>query len=502
MTSLSRKKRRTTRPNTVRASRSSGRPVAWLAIAASVSVAVSAATIAVAAEPEKESLLDRRSRSSVEARWEALRSAYLSDRPARNEPPVRNEIRGQEVNSVHVHVPTAPSSNAATTSNDLPSSNGVPSSNDVFPSNTATSQVWSAADSVSLKRETQPSPTKPTENGTSRSLVPTNRAVLSRRIDANDNREVSQPATSTDVTATSNAGIVDASEPTNIDSIRSNSHPASTPSVDAYESPLPGEWSTGSANGGALSVETDVTPETVRRVDSANLLPSIYQPIGNEFSTNALDAEPPATNPFEGFSPIVDLVLPEPVAVLDDANPSNARSSEIGSDTDLAATFDRLRLKPLSDIVPSADYTAGDDRCQFLCPSPETCSDESAVRCPKETDLPSIGGPDRNHPQQQYHWTASNVTYNPIYFEDARLERYGQHIPEPLQSLKSVALFAGQFASLPYQMALDPVHERVSPLGFYRPGEAAPCLKRAVPWNKKAVAASAGAYTGLIFLIP
>lgn len=164
---------------------------------------------------------------------------------------------------------------------------------------------------------------------------------------------------------------------------------------------------------------------------------------------------------------------------------------------------DRLTLKPLSSIVPSADYSpTAEDACQYICPTPEGCPDNIAGACPTEVPLPTTRSADRFFGESMTHWTASNLCYNPLYFEDPSLERYGQHIVEPVQSIKSVGLFAAQFVSLPYLMALDPAHSGVSPLGFYRPGEAAPHLKRAIPLNKKAAATSIGAYTGLIFLIP
>lgn len=163
------------------------------------------------------------------------------------------------------------------------------------------------------------------------------------------------------------------------------------------------------------------------------------------------------------------------------------------------------RLRPLSTIVPTFDYApAGVDRCTYVCPRPGNCpeGDEESRRCPELTDLPPLGQTVRVFAPASYAWAASNLTYNPLYFEDADLERYGHHYPEWVQPFASGGLFAVQVAALPYQMAIDPPCACVSPLGFHRPGECVPTRKKAVPWNPRAAAKAAGVYTGLIFLVP
>ena len=163
------------------------------------------------------------------------------------------------------------------------------------------------------------------------------------------------------------------------------------------------------------------------------------------------------------------------------------------------------RLVPLSSIVPAYDYAPeGVDRCTYLCPRPAGCpeGDESATRCPDEAELPTQGDAFRVFAPVTYAWAASNLTYNPLYFEDADLERYGHHYPEWVQPFASGGLFAVQLAALPYQMAIDPPHACVSPLGFHRPGECVAPRKKAVPWNARAAAEAAAVYTGLIYLVP
>jgi hypothetical protein len=162
-------------------------------------------------------------------------------------------------------------------------------------------------------------------------------------------------------------------------------------------------------------------------------------------------------------------------------------------------------LRPITDISPFLDYDPeGGDACQYLCPTPSgICDADADYLCPAEEPLPESGSAERYFAHMNYFWAASNVYYNPLYFEDPVLERYGQvHLHDAVQPFYSVARFGGQLIGLPYQMALCPPHDRVYPLGYYRPGDPAPRLIYQPPLNAKAGAVSAGVYTGLFFLVP
>jgi hypothetical protein len=148
---------------------------------------------------------------------------------------------------------------------------------------------------------------------------------------------------------------------------------------------------------------------------------------------------------------------------------------------------------PLQQIKPYRSYTPeGID----LCPSPD-------ARCPEIKEMPgSLGAPDRVLAHMDFLWVPSNVFYSPLYFEDPALERYGHTHGPLLQPFASTTRFGIQLIGLPYQIALDPPHRRVYPLGFFRPGECAPKQVPNVPLNAKAAAASGAVYTGLIFAFP
>jgi hypothetical protein len=100
-----------------------------------------------------------------------------------------------------------------------------------------------------------------------------------------------------------------------------------------------------------------------------------------------------------------------------------------------------------------------------------------------------------------YAWTAPDLAYKPLYFEDANLERYGHH-HGLLQPALSAAHFFGRIPALPYMYGAQPCHNSYYALGYYRPGECAPHFpSRPKPSLLGAVYTGAAA-TGLILLIP
>ena len=196
------------------------------------------------------------------------------------------------------------------------------------------------------------------------------------------------------------------------------------------------------------------------------------------------------------------------------------RSSEVPSEdsvqekmAEAAAKRPRTpRIRSITEIQPFHDYVPdGGDPCEFLCPRPNAprCPAQNAQRCPEESDLP-LNKDIASFTPIEYHWLASNIKYNPLFFQDVGLERYG-HIagcgacslyePEPIQSVFSIVRFGVQLVGLPYQMALHPPCECISPLGYYRPGECAPALCYQVPLSLEAAAVEGVFYTGLAFLL-
>ncbi|QDT14656.1 hypothetical protein [Alienimonas californiensis] len=160
-------------------------------------------------------------------------------------------------------------------------------------------------------------------------------------------------------------------------------------------------------------------------------------------------------------------------------------------------------------ILPFADYDPypdPDDPCRNLCPRPEGCPPQDAdgdrvALCPEVAPLSTAPYQPRPVLPVQYRWAAPNITYNPLYFQDVNLERYGHH-HGVLQPAASVGKFGVQLIGLPYQMALDPPHKCETPLGYYRPGDCAPKLCYQIPLNAKAALVQAAAVSGVALILP
>lgn len=172
---------------------------------------------------------------------------------------------------------------------------------------------------------------------------------------------------------------------------------------------------------------------------------------------------------------------------------------------------DPRKLKKITEIQPFLNYepdatVRAEDPCRHLCPRPDGApcypEDDAAHLCPEEVVLSNEQYLPRHFAGSVFAWEASNLHYNPLYFEDVQLERYGHTYPCLVQPFASVGLFSLQLAGLPYQMSIDPICKDIYPLGYYRPGECAPKLHYQIPWNTKAAVTQAAVTTGMFYLIP
>ena len=73
-------------------------------------------------------------------------------------------------------------------------------------------------------------------------------------------------------------------------------------------------------------------------------------------------------------------------------------------------------------------------------------------------------------------WESPNIKYQPLYFEDVALERYGQTYRGLRQLTRSAVHFGLSSALLPYKMTVDPPRSCDFPLGFCRPGSCGPSI--------------------------
>jgi hypothetical protein len=71
-------------------------------------------------------------------------------------------------------------------------------------------------------------------------------------------------------------------------------------------------------------------------------------------------------------------------------------------------------------------------------------------------------------------WEAPNVGWYPLYFEDVALERYGYTAGPFVQPVRSAAFFGASLLMLPVNLVRENPFQCDTPLGYCRPGSAAP----------------------------
>jgi len=79
-----------------------------------------------------------------------------------------------------------------------------------------------------------------------------------------------------------------------------------------------------------------------------------------------------------------------------------------------------------------------------------------------------------NSTPKVFAWAAPNIRYQPLYFEDVALERYGQTPGIYRQPIASGIHFFKSYALLSHQIHHDAPRSCDYPLGFCRPGNSAP----------------------------
>lgn len=100
-----------------------------------------------------------------------------------------------------------------------------------------------------------------------------------------------------------------------------------------------------------------------------------------------------------------------------------------------------------------------------------------------------------------YHWNASLLNHQPLYFEDVNLERHGFSYGY-LQPIVSGAKFFATLPALPYLMTARPPLVPRYTLGETKPGSHASYVHEYPPLSLKAGVVEAVAVTGLFFIIP
>ncbi len=100
-----------------------------------------------------------------------------------------------------------------------------------------------------------------------------------------------------------------------------------------------------------------------------------------------------------------------------------------------------------------------------------------------------------------FSWEAPALCHNPLYFEEANVERYGYRTPF-FQPVVSAANFFTHVPALPYLMGAERPRDCIYTLGYYRPGSYVPYRIQRVPLSVRGGLAEAGVLTGLFYLLP
>ena len=109
---------------------------------------------------------------------------------------------------------------------------------------------------------------------------------------------------------------------------------------------------------------------------------------------------------------------------------------------------------------------------------------DSSAKRPKdrfaEFDVNSFARNRSAYPQRLVTWEAPNILYNPLYFEDVVLERYGQTYGPLGQPWVSAVRFLGSATALPYNALVDRPRSCATPLGYGRPGNCVPTQRQRI----------------------
>jgi hypothetical protein len=129
---------------------------------------------------------------------------------------------------------------------------------------------------------------------------------------------------------------------------------------------------------------------------------------------------------------------------------------------------------------------------------------------PQPAPLCDTCGTNRGWPCDCYHWDPTCLCYQPLYFEEPNLERYGYgcgcytcSCSTCIQSACSAAHFFGTVPALPYMMAANCPCECNYALGDYRPGSCTPWRYQCcAPCSALGAFSESSAAYGMILLLP
>jgi len=213
-----------------------------------------------------------------------------------------------------------------------------------------------------------------------------------------------------------------------------------------------------------------------------------------------VDKNYPESRPKTGFTPEISIPpLPSKGSLLNGDESPRTSSDFIGDD------FGSEQLREQMKKGSSVDIKCPED--SILKPLSGISYDirlKSGDAVPKECGLSNDDYfPPRDFDQICFMWKASALCHKPLYFEEVALERYGHTlVREEFQPILSGAKFFVTIPILPYKMGLNPPHECIYTLGYYRPGECAPYMVDPLPLSVRAGLIQAGTIVGGVAIFP
>ena len=187
--------------------------------------------------------------------------------------------------------------------------------------------------------------------------------------------------------------------------------------------------------------------------------------------------------------------LPEPATVEQavEAVPETVVPLEVGSRAYRAIGAKSLNIRPQLANIPG-----GVTRERITVPAQPARDLARASRA----ELHQVGT-SRQWSPMSYSWEAPALKYNPLYFEDVELERFGNEF-QYLQPVVSAAHFYLTIPTLPYQIGTEEngLFDCVYDLGNDRPGNCVPFHLHHFGFSWTGALAQGGAVTGLLFILP
>jgi hypothetical protein len=225
-------------------------------------------------------------------------------------------------------------------------------------------------------------------------------------------------------------------------------------------------------------------PEMEESTDAPGTLPAERAPIDLK-TRDPLDLDAPRPMPRteeEGDAG----TIPSPIDSFGELQERPLTAESCDDNEECRKALKALKEGSLADIGLDISVS-GDEGNDFPCECPLGEGEQFTARLWESTT---------------YTWRASALCHKPLYFEQVHLERYGHSWGPYVDPVISAAHFFGSIPLLPYKMGLEPPHECIYTLGYYRPGNCAPYLLDPIPISPRGALFQAGAVVGAGAIVP